>query len=61
MDKLKLNLRRVAEPGVFHDSRKDVRLLSDCINKIVEKLNAVIEENNHLKQEIKSLKNTTTP
>lgn len=55
-DKLNLNLRKVAEPGIFHDSRKDARLLAECINKIVKKLNEVIEENETLSKQLKKLK-----
>ena len=29
MDKLKLNLRKTSDNGIFHDSRKDSRLLID--------------------------------
>jgi len=54
MEKLKLNLRITSDRGIFHDSRADSRLLMKCINKIVEKLNEVIDENNKLKEIIKT-------
>jgi len=56
MKKLYLKLRKTSDSGLFHDSRKDSRLLMQSINLIVEKLNEVIEENNKLKEIIKTNK-----
>ncbi len=56
MKKLDLKLRKTIDSGLLHDSRKDSRLLMQCINLIVEKLNEVIEENNKLKEIIKTSK-----
>lgn len=55
MKQLNLNLR-ITGGGIFHDSRADSRLLMQCINKIVQKLNEVVDENNNLKTEIEKLK-----
>lgn len=52
IQRLKLSLKRVGEPGLFHDSRKDVRLLAKCINEITSKLNEVIDDNNKLRQQL---------
>lgn len=54
MKKLDLKLRKNSDGGLFHDSRKDSRLLMQCINLIVDKLNEVIDENNKLKEIIKT-------
>jgi len=55
--KLKMTLIRVSEGGLFHDTRKDVRLLASCINELRKKLNEVIDENNELKETVKNLNN----
>jgi len=52
--KLKMSLIRVSESGLFHDSRKDVRLLAACINELRKKLNEVIEHNNKLQKIIEA-------
>jgi len=57
MDKLKLPLRRTSEPGLFHDSRADVKLLMRVVNAIHDKVNELIDENEELKEQIELLKN----
>lgn len=54
--KLNLSLRRTSETGLFHDSRKDARLLMDFCNKMSDKIDELIEANNKLESEIQNLK-----
>lgn len=53
MKKIKQKLTITTDRGLFHDSRKDVRLLSKVINEIIDNNNAMIDEINKLKKFIK--------
>lgn len=56
MKKLDLLLKRTGEPGLLHNSRKDVVLLMEVINAIHNKVNELIDENEELKEQIEELK-----
>lgn len=59
MNKLNLPLRRTSDPGLFHDSRKDVVMLMRVVNAIHDKVNELIDENESLKQEVSELKRSS--
>lgn len=50
ISKLKINIVRTSDSGIFHDSRKDIRTLASCINQLVSKVNELVDENNKLKE-----------
>lgn len=47
---LNIKIRRSDSGGIFHDSRGDVRLLSQALNAILEKQNEIIRAVNALIQ-----------
>lgn len=49
MDKINVKVRPSGEGGLFHDSRRDVRVLGQAVNLLIEKVNELIDENNRLK------------
>jgi hypothetical protein len=49
MDKIKIRVKRSSESGIFHDSRKDIRVLGEMVNLLIDRVNELIEENNKLK------------
>lgn len=49
MDKIKLKIKKSSDSGIFHASRKDVRILGEVVNLLIDKVNELIEENNKLK------------
>ncbi len=51
MEKLNCRLKKTSDPGIFHDSRKDVRLLMMVVNELHDKVNELIEEIEELKQQ----------
>lgn len=58
MEKLKnCTIRQSSEVGIFHDSRKDIRLLGGIINKMCAKIDELVEANNKLSNEVKLLSN----
>jgi hypothetical protein len=57
MKKIKQKLIRTSESGLFHDSRKDVRLISQVVNNLIDTVNELIDENEKLK---KLISETTT-
>ena len=52
--KIKMRLQITKESGLFHDTRRDVRILCQCINKLEDKINELIEANNELQEKLKN-------
>ena len=51
MDKIKIKVKRSSESGIFHDSRKDIMILGEIVNLLIDKVNELIDENNKLKNQ----------
>lgn len=49
---IKVRLNGTGEPGLFHDSRKDVKIIAKVVNMLIDKVNELIEENNRLRKMI---------
>lgn len=45
---IKSKINPTSDSGIFHDSRGDVRILSQAINTIIDKQNEIIETVNKL-------------
>lgn len=56
--KLNRRIRRTGSEGLFHDTRKDVRLLAQVFNELHDKVNELVEEINRLKSERADKKET---
>ena len=56
IDKLNFNLRRTSNGGIFHDSREDVRTLTEALNRSIDKINELVIVVNRQGKEIKALK-----
>lgn len=56
MEKLDFKIKPSSESGLFHDSRKDIRLIAQVVNKLIETVNELIEENNKLKKDLQTAK-----
>lgn len=54
MRKLDIKIRTGLNNGLFHDTRADVDTLAKALNKCIDKINELVEENNKLKKEIKN-------
>jgi len=48
MEKIKLRVVKSSETGLFHDTRGDVRKLSQVVNTLIDKVNELVDENNRL-------------
>lgn len=56
MEELKgYKLQKSSESGLFHDSRKDVRLLTKVCNALVDKVNELVKDNNDLRKKLNDL------
>jgi len=57
MEKLKnCTVRQASENGIFHDSRKDIRLLGGVINRMAAKIDELVEANNELTKQLELIK-----
>lgn len=56
MEKLNIRLKKTSESGIFHDSRADSRLFMMVFNKLHDKVNELIDENEKIKNELNELK-----
>lgn len=45
---LKIKVRRADNPGIFHNSREDVRRLGEALNKAIDKINELTDAVNRL-------------
>lgn len=50
IEPLKIKVRRADNPGVVHNSREDVRRLGEALNKVIDKINELIEAVNRLSE-----------
>jgi len=57
MRKLKMRLIKTGG-GLIHDSRADVRLLADQLNKVAQKCDEIIDELEQTQKELSELKAT---
>lgn len=56
MEELKgYKLQKSSEIGLFHDSIKDIRLLTKVCNALVDKVNELVRDNNDLRKKLNSL------
>lgn len=56
MKKIDIHIKESNDSVIFHDCRKDIRLLGKITNLLIEKLNESIEEINILKKTVEELK-----
>lgn len=57
MDKIN---KRIAKPdsiGIFHDTRKDAKVIRDVLNMLISKIDELVESNNYLQNQVEKLKN----
>lgn len=50
MQKLDIKIKTGLNNGLFHDTRNDINSLTKALNKCIDKINELIEENNKLKR-----------
>lgn len=50
IEPLKIKVRQADNPGVFHNSREDVARLGEALNKVIDKINELIEAVNDLSE-----------
>lgn len=48
IEPLKIKVRRADNPGIFHNSREDVRRLGEALNKAIDKINGLTDAVNRL-------------
>lgn len=54
MKKIDFKIIKPDSIGILHDSRKDVRSLALVCNKLIDKINELIDENERIKKIISS-------
>ena len=47
--KIKTRIRKSSNPGIFHDSRGDIAIISKVCTELIDKVNELVEEVNELK------------
>jgi len=50
VEKLKIRVGKSNNTGIFHDSRSDVAKLGEVCNKLINKVNELVDEVNTLKE-----------
>lgn len=51
MKKLNIKIQKPSTSGIFHDTRADAKIIRDVLNKMLDKIDELVEEVNKLKSQ----------